>query len=288
MKLALGTVQFGLPYGISNQGGKVAREEVSHILKLARASGIDTLDTAIAYGDSEACLGAVGTQGFKLVTKLPDFTDEVSDLYSWVQNQVNASMRRLGVDSLYGLLLHNPQNLLGPQGQSLAKALYQLKSHGLVQKVGVSIYSPCELDTLMQVLNVDLVQAPLNLIDQRLVTSGWLQRLHDQGVEVHTRSAFLQGLMLMRRETIPEKFSPWSQLFDHWHAWLNERGVSAAEACLGFVASNPQVDRIVVGVENCEQLHELLQATLKDPTQNLPDLLCSDDRLTVPLNWNYL
>ncbi|MGP1664729.1 MAG: aldo/keto reductase, partial [Rhodanobacter sp.] len=71
MKLALGTVQFGLPYGIANPGGQIGRDDAGQILALARESGIDTLDTAIAYGDSEACLGAVGTKGFRVITKLP-------------------------------------------------------------------------------------------------------------------------------------------------------------------------------------------------------------------------
>jgi aryl-alcohol dehydrogenase-like predicted oxidoreductase len=288
VKLALGTAQFGLSYGISNQSGQVSREEVSQVLALARANGIDTLDTAVAYGDSEACLGAVGTQGFKIVTKLPDFPDQVSDLYTWVGDQMHASLHRLGVDSVYGLLLHHPRKLIGPRGKSLADALERLKAQRVVQKVGVSIYSPQELDALTQVFNIDIVQAPLNLMDQRLVTSGWLQRLHDRGVEVHTRSAFLQGLLLMQRETIPAKFSPWFQLFDLWHAWLKERGVTAAEACLAFVASQPLIDRVVVGVESCPQLQELLRAASKESPLQLPDLRCQDERLINPSNWNSL
>jgi aryl-alcohol dehydrogenase-like predicted oxidoreductase len=288
LKLALGTAQFGLSYGISNQRGQVCREDLFNILALARANGIDTLDTAVAYGDSEASLGALGTQGFKIVTKLPVCPDEVSDLSAWVESQMHSCLHRLGVDSVYGLLLHHPQKLMGPNGQSLAYALQQLKAQGLVQKVGVSIYSPQQLDELTRVFNIDLVQAPLNLIDQRLVTSGWLQRLHDQGVEVHTRSAFLQGLLLMRRETIPAKFSPWFQLFDFWHAWLKKRCVTAAEACLAFAASQTMVDRVVVGVESCHQLQELIRVTSKAPTLQLPDLRCEDDLLINPSNWNLL
>lgn len=288
MKLALGTAQFGLPYGVANRGGQVSREEARQILTLAGVNGIDTLDTAVAYGDSEACLGAVGTQGFKIVTKLPDFPDQVSDIYAWVGDEMHASLHRMGVDSVYGLLLHHPQKLIGPRGQSLARALDRLKAQGVVQKVGVSIYSPQELDALTQVFNIDIVQAPLNLMDQRLVTSGWLQRLHDRGVEVHTRSAFLQGLLLMQRETIPAKFGPWFQLFDRWHAWLRERCVTATEASLAFVASQHLIDRVVVGVESCSQLEELLRAASKEPPLQLPDLRCEDERLINPSNWNSL
>jgi len=191
MKLALGTVQFGLPYGISNQGGKVIREDVKHIIALSRASGIDTLDTAIAYGDSEACLGAVGIQGFNIITKLPTIPEDVADVGYWVRDQVQASLHRLGVQTAYGLLMHQPQQLLGHKGKVVVQALERLKAEGVIQKIGVSIYSPTELNPVFEACQIDLVQAPFNLRDQRLNTTGWLQKIYDAGVEVHTRSTFL-------------------------------------------------------------------------------------------------
>ena len=288
MKLALGTVQFGLPYGIANQNGQVSRGEVGKILTLARESGIDTLDTAIAYGDSEACLGSVGTHCFKVVTKLPALPGGVANVGAWVDEQIQNSLQRLKVDSVYGLLLHRSEQLVGESGRATINALERLKSDGIVQKIGVSIYAPRELDAVMEICSIDLVQAPFNLIDRRLLTSGWLQQLHDQGVEVHARSAFLQGLLLMKREAIPEKFSPWSNLFDSWHAWLQENPVTPVEACLAFLASHSFIDRIVVGVESHAQLQELLRAAPDQTPLQLPDLHCEDERLINPSNWNSL
>ena len=206
MKLALGTVQFGLPYGISNQSGKVMREDVKRILALSRASGINTIDTAIAYGDSEACLGAAGIEGFNIITKLPTIPERVADVGYWVRDQVHASLHRLGLQTAYGLLMHQPKQLLGLKGKAVVQALERLKVEGVMQKIGVSIYSPTELDPVFEACQIDLVQAPFNLIDQRLNTTGWLQKLHNAGVEVHTRSTFLQGLLLMPSTMIPEKF----------------------------------------------------------------------------------
>ena len=286
--LALGTVQFGLPYGIANQIGQVSRGEVGKILVLARESGIDTLDTAIAYGDSEACLGSVGAHGFKVVTKLPALPDSVANVGTWVTDQIQNSLQRLKVDSVYGLLLHRSEQLVGESGRETINALERLKSDGIVQKIGVSIYAPSELDAVMQACSIDLVQAPFNLIDRRLLTSGWLQRLHDQGVEVHARSAFLQGLLLMKQEAIPEKFSPWSHLFNIWHAWLQERSVTSVEACLAFLASHSFIDRTVVGVESHNQLQELLRAAPEQTPLQLPDMHSEDERLINPSNWNSL
>ena len=287
-RLALGTVQFGLPYGIANQSGQVSREDAKGIIALARLSGIDTIDTAIAYGESEARLGDVGLDGFKVITKLPVMQDNVVDVGNWVHEQMQLSLQRLNVISVYALLLHHSQQLIGPKGRDLYETLGQLKAEGVVQKIGVSIYAPSELDTLMDVCPVDLVQSPFNLIDQRLHSSGWLQKLYDSGVEVHTRSAFLQGLLLMPANKIPEKFKYWRPLFNTWHGWLLDNNTSATQACIGFVQAHLQIAKVVVGVDSIQQLEQLVQAE-KEPTNTCwPNIKCSDEHLISPLNWNVL
>lgn len=287
-RLALGTVQFGLPYGIANQGGQVPRSEVKAILQVALANGIDTLDTAIAYGDSETCLGELGTQGFKVVTKLPVLPDNCADVSGWVQQQVNASLSRLSVTQVYGVLLHRSEQLLGPYGTELYQSLQILKNNNQVQNVGISIYSPTELDTLIPRYKIDLVQAPFNLVDQRLCTTGWMQRLKDDDVEIHTRSAFLQGLLLMAEADIPEKFLPWSDLWNTWHRWLLEKEVSAVQACLDFSLSFPEIDRVVVGVDSVSQFTQIVKAANKLLEADLPKIHCDDENLINPVNWNLL
>ena len=288
MKLALGTVQFGLPYGIANQNGQVSRKDVKGIIELAALSAIDTLDTAIDYGESEACLGQVGVHTFKVITKLPALPNNVADVRLWVREQMQASMQRLNVTSIYGLLLHRPQQLLGSKGTELARAIEQLKAEGLVIKTGVSIYSPSELDSVLNVCHIDLVQAPFNLIDQRLKSSGWMQKLHDAGIEVHVRSVFLQGLLLMPATAIPEKFKFWLPLLNTWHSWLYENKTTAVQACIEFVQAQPQINKIVVGVESVHQLKQLIQATKEQSNTVWPDINCSDERLINPSNWNTL
>lgn len=288
MKLALGTVQFGLPYGIANQTGLVSREEAKVILALARSSGIDTLDTAIAYGESETCLGEIGAKGFKVITKLPAIPEQVADVGRWVYEQMQAALQRLGVQTVYGLLLHRSQQLVGPNGKALEKALEQLKAEGMVQKIGVSIYSPSELVSVTQACAIDLVQAPFNLIDQRLLSTGWLRKLHLAGIEIHTRSAFLQGLLLMPKTTISHKFKPWDELWDRWQAWLKNHPVSAVEACLAFPLSFAEIERVVVGVDSATQFKELILAA-NAPQISFPrDLACDDERLINPANWHQL
>ena len=288
MRLALGTAQFGLPYGIANQAGQVSWKDVSAMLQLAVLNGIDTLDTAIAYGESEVALGQAGTQGFNVVTKLPALPDDCLDVISWVMEQVDASFTRLGVSSVYALLLHRPEQLLGPHGKELYEALYALKERGKVQKVGVSIYNPLELDALTRLFHFDLVQAPFNIIDSRLHRTGWLQRLKDDEVEIHTRSAFLQGLLLMPEENLPSKFTPWSDLFQRWHTWQAEHHVSALQACLAFSLSFPEIDRVIVGADSINQLDQIIKASRLTLPDNLPDLYCEAENLINPARWSCL
>ena len=287
-RLALGTVQFGLPYGVANQAGQVSRSEAKAMLQLALSNGIDTLDTAIAYGDSETCLGEVNTQGFKVVTKLPVLPDSCTDVSGWVKQQINASLSRLGVSEVYGLLLHRSEQLIGSNGVALYKALQTLKDNGQVKKVGVSIYSPSELAVLMPRYRFDLVQAPFNLVDQRLYSSGWMQRLKDDDVEIHTRSAFLQGLLLMNQTDVPSKFSPWDRLWQKWHRWLADGHISAVQACLAFPLSFPEIDRVIVGADSQSQLAQIVSAVNTQSKISLPNLQCEDENLINPALWTTL
>jgi aryl-alcohol dehydrogenase-like predicted oxidoreductase len=287
-KLALGTVQFGQAYGIANKLGQVTRADAKAMLNLAFANSIDTLDTAIAYGESEACLGEIGTQGFNLVTKLPRLPKDCTDITTWVKHEVGASLDRLGVADVYGLLLHHPEQLLGPSGLDLYKELQELKGSGRVKKIGISIYSPSELTLLYPRYSFDLVQAPFNLVDQRFYHSGWLQRLKDDDVEVHTRSAFLQGLLLMAQEDIPGKFSHWDKLWRTWHRWLADHDISAVQACLAFPLSFSEIDRVIVGANNLCQLSEIVNAANDQREFNFPDLQCEDENIINPANWNKL
>lgn len=287
-RLALGTVQFGLPYGIANQLGQVTRPEAMAMLQLAAENSIDTLDTAIAYGESEACLGEIGTQSFKVVTKLPAVPEDDTDVSKWVNQQLSESLSRLGCTSIYGLLLHRPEQLLGPNGEELYKALQTLKDKGQVQKIGVSIYSPDELNALMPRYHFDLVQAPFNLVDQRLSSSGWMRRLKDFDVEIHTRSLFLQGLLLMRKAEIPAKFLPWDRLWQTWHKWLDDHSVSAVQACLAFSLSFPEIDRVVVGADSKKQLAQIIDAAKPHRIIDIPNLKCADENLINPARWTIL
>mgnify|MGYP000868844256 CR=1 FL=1 len=288
MKLALGTAQFGMRYGISNVSGKVSEEDGKTILKYAASAGVDTIDTAMAYGDSEQILGNICVDGFNVVTKLPEIPEHIADVEGWVIKAVKDSVSRLGVESLYGLLIHRPSQLFEPKGVKILSSIRLLKELGTVKNLGVSVSAPYEFDALFDIYDFDVVQCPFNLVDRRLVNSGWLKKLNAAGVEVHTRSSFLQGLLLMPREAIPDKFKPWDCLWDKWHAWLDIKNTSQTDACLSYVLSYSEIDRVIVGVDTQDQFIELIKSTNDSEIDLYPDIKCDSAGLINPANWDAL
>ncbi|WP_223805742.1 aldo/keto reductase [Pseudanabaena sp. UWO310] len=287
-RLALGTVQFGIPYGVANQQGKVSLNSATEILKYAHIGGINTLDTAIAYGDSENCLGQIGVKDWQVVSKLPELPITTNDVLSWARESVHRSLQRLQIPQLYGLLLHRPQQLLSPQGQELHNALNLLKQEGLVNKIGISIYSPTELKELFDRFAFDLVQAPFSILDHSLEKSGWLSRLKVARVEVHVRSIFLQGLLLMNSSHRPAYFNRWQPIWNEWEQWLHTNNLTALQACLHFVLSNHDIDRVVVGVDSLSQLQEILAATTIEAVKPPDKLCCDDPDLINPARWQLI
>lgn len=284
-RLALGTVQFGLPYGIANRHGQAPDAEVRRILERAQLGGIDVLDTAIAYGDSEARLGAMGIIGWKVVTKLPAVPDGCDDVASWTACQVNGSLTRLHRTQLYALLLHRPAQLLESGGGRLYDALMQLKHSGHVERIGISIYDAAELEAFEGQYHLDIVQAPFNILDRRLRDTGWLHRLARDGIELHVRSVFLQGLLLMPSSQRPPRFDRWAQLWSKLDNWLHDWHLTPLEACLRFALSFPEIDRVIVGVDTVGQLDEILEA-VDGPLPPVPPELSVDDLALInPSNW---
>jgi aryl-alcohol dehydrogenase-like predicted oxidoreductase len=285
-RLALGTAQFGLKYGIANRSGQVAVSEVARIISRAGEVGLDTLDTAIAYGDAENRLGTVNLAEWKVVTKLPPIPAFAS-VASWVRTQVSESIARLKVPSLYGLMLHQPRALLSTQGTVLFDVLEELRRAGFVEKIGISAYQPEEIFAVLDRFDIGIVQAPFNVFDRRVQESGCLAVLARQGIEFHARSVFLQGLLLMDTYDRPSQFARWAGLWAQWHSWLSETNTKPLNATLGFVASDARVGRMVVGVDNLVQLNQVIQAVNSPVTINFPTELASDDPALInPSKWS--
>jgi aryl-alcohol dehydrogenase-like predicted oxidoreductase len=213
----------------------------------------------------------------------------LNNIKDWVEKEFKLCLERLNIKYLYGLLIHQTESLDGEKGKIIIDSLNNLKSRNLVEKLGVSIYDVEELEKVNKLIDVDIVQAPLNIVDRRLETSGWLSKLYKNNVEIHTRSTFLQGLLLMPRSKIPTKFNKWSKIWDRWNNELNKNNLDAITACLSYPLSLPEVDKIIVGVENINQLNEIVLASKqKIKNVNWSFMISNDQMLVNPSNWTSL
>ncbi|MGH8224238.1 MAG: aldo/keto reductase [Woeseiaceae bacterium] len=269
MNLGLGTAQFGSSYGVTNRRGQVQAAQVQDILRFAAAKGVHVLDTAAAYGESEAALGRALWPGhpFRIVTKIAPG--------GAVRESFSRSLECLRQDSVYGLLLHRAADM----NDVVAGELLELKRQRLVSRVGVSAYDADELSRSRGFLSLDIVQAPVNLADQRLIRDGTLARLRADGVEVHARSVFLQGLLLAEAERMPLALRPIA-------AHARSAGISQLALALGFVAQVPEVDIALVGVTGLDELTAITQAWRATPMlHDYARLAVSDETLLNPSRW---
>ena len=286
MKLAIGTAQFGLDYGVSNQNGQVSSQDIDKILKAGISAGITTIDTAADYGGSEQALGSSGMDSFDVVSKFGAVPEATTDVKGWVCEKIEESLVRLNVSSMYGLLLHRPNELLGIHGDIIYEALREAKSQGLIKNIGISISDPTELTQLIDRFDINIVQAPMSIFDRRLHSSGWLERLQKLGVQVHVRSVFLQGLLLMNSRVRPDYFGRWSPLFQNYDNWLTTSNISALEACIGFVKQFSSVDKIIVGIASPSHLDGIFKALTRNAVIATPSNIQSDDvDLINPAKW---
>ncbi|QNJ15989.1 putative oxidoreductase [Synechococcus sp. A18-40] len=259
--LCLGTAQFGLSYGITNTNGQVSEVEVAHLLYEANSFGIRYLDTAQSYGNSEEVLGRNLPTGhkFRIGSKLSaqsQFSFSSSDIDVWEKN-FHSSCKRLGLNSLDYLLLHSPADLKKKGSDYLIRWLSQLRNRGLVDRIGLSIYTSDDLEGIDLDL-LDLVQLPLSLFDQRLLKDGTIYSLNSRGINVHARSLYLQGILL----TPPSKLPDWvgAQMRNH-HTELEtlaqKKNCRLVDLALGFAKVQNDLEAVVVGLCSSKELLDL-------------------------------
>ena len=279
MRLALGTVQFGLDYGVTNHGGQVTIDEVRNILDYAKDNGIDTLDTASGYGNSEKILGEIGVNNYQIITKTTSLKNGADEVIKGFYQ----SLGNLNVGQVNGLLIHNIDDTKDRKFDILFSKLNELKKEGLIKKIGFSTYIPKQVDFLLRNFDFDLIQVPFNVFDTRLIEGGQLQALKKKNVEIHARSVFLQGVLL-GFDSLSDYFSTWDVQFERYQEIVKERELSLLEYALNFVIKTQELDKILVGVDSVNQLTDIVNAFKSDV--DLKAFKIDDINLLNPNLWN--
>jgi aryl-alcohol dehydrogenase-like predicted oxidoreductase len=258
-RIGLGTVQFGIDYGVSNTSGKVPAPEVSAILTTASEAGIKILDTAASYGFAEEALGRAlrPEHCFEIVTKTMPLCNGLDQ----VEQRARRSLEYLGRKTAEAILVHAAQDLAGPDGPRLWALLQRLRDEGLFKRIGISAYFADDPLELARRYRPDLMQVPLSILDQRLLQNGDLAHMKGLGIEIHVRSIFLQGLLLMDPTKLPANLSHVAPVLTATRERIEQAGSTPLAAAIGYVLAQEEVDMALVGVTNSDELLEILFAS---------------------------
>jgi aryl-alcohol dehydrogenase-like predicted oxidoreductase len=261
-RLCLGTAQFGLAYGISNQHGKIPPADVGKILSLAQSAGIYSIDTSPEYGDSEEVLGAFlkNSASMQIMTKSPKFRQEENFekiKTNWLTTLTHSLslMHRNSADVYY---LRNLDEALRAFPQKTNSFLSELKSSRIVKKLGVSIYDRQQIDAILSLLKPDVIQIPISFLDQRLLEDGTIKYLKQLDIEIHARSIFMQGLVFMDPGTLPNFFNPVREQLKAVQQKLKQLGLTPLQAALEFTMSCKDIDRIIIGIGSLAEFEEII------------------------------
>ena len=284
MKLALGTAQFGLDYGINNKKGKISKKEAYKILDFAIRNDINFLDTAYSYGDCEIVIGDFIKEtnaNFKIISKFS------SDKTVNINKVIQESLDRLHSDRLYGYLIHNFQYYLKyPQQWS---ELEKIRDSGKIEKIGFSFYFPKEVQYLLERdIHFDIAQVPINIFDQRF--QKLFTELKKKNVEIYARSIFLQGLIFQSPNDLMGSLKKIGSKLQRLHSLSEVTNIPLSSLCINFVLLNKNIDKVIVGVDSLKNLKENIKALsyqneVKERYQDLINLKEDDENLILPINW---
>ena len=256
-KLILGTVQMGLSYGINNFTGKISFKNSCEILLKAFESGISTLDTAEAYGNSHQVIGEFHKLNskikFDIITKIPHDID-----VNLIEEKVKTYIKDLNVDCLEVLMFHSFDSY--KNNRQIVDRLNSIKSQGLIKNIGVSIYTNNQIEALLLDDAISVVQMPFNLLDNESVRGELMQKLKDTGKIVHTRSAFLQGLFFKENSDTNAVFQKLSSELIEVRSIANDENISISNLALGYCLRQKNIDQVLIGVDSISQLIDNIES----------------------------
>lgn len=294
--LCLGTAQLGMQYGINNKVGKLRREEVFDILNTAINAGICMIDTASIYGEAEELLGQYLSEhkdtcrDIRIITKQCETINgkTFDQIEGEIRKELEQSLQRLQCDSLDGYLLHLYREI---DNKDTMAVLQKLKEEGIVKNVGVSVYDVDEAEIALESGNVDYLQMPCSVFDQRGLTSGVFEKAKEKGVTVFTRSAFLQGLLMMKIEEVPSGLREIIPYLEKFEELLQKYKIEKRHAVIKFILDEVSIDYMVFGVEKRRQLEEIIKEMKAKPlnekfVKEIKENFCNmSSKLILPIHW---
>ena len=284
-KIILGSANFDQKYGIKKNF--IKKHEIKKLFKVALKNKIKIIDTSPLYSESEKIIGSINNKKFKIISKIPKIPKNIKkkNIEKWMNRNVRFSLKNLKIKKFECLLIHDASSLLGKNGKRIYKSIRNIKTNGLTNKIGISIYDFNILGKILKKFKFDLIQAPLNILDQRLIKTGWLKKLKEKKIEIHVRSIFLQGILFVKHNRLPKKLQKLRENWIRWENWLKKNKLNSLQACLSFVLNQRQLDGVVVGYNNANQLNQVLKFKPIKSDFSPPSLNIKNKKLIDPRTW---
>ena len=282
--MILGTVQFGLPYGINNEAGKPDQEQVDEILTEAYRSGIRTLDTSNVYGDAENVIGDFH--------KKNDFCFQINTKFVYqpgitIKDKLTGTLKKVGVEKIQTYFYHLFTDYVSYP--DLIAELKGLKKENYIRQIGISIYTNDEFETAINDPDIDVIQIPFNLLDNKFQRGALLTKAKLKYKIIQVRSVFLQGLFFKPVSLLPDYLQPLEPYLQILHMISSNSGLTMEDLCLQYVTAQTEIDEIIIGVDSKEQLmsnmnylHKLIN---KNIIEAISTIQVKETELLYPFNW---
>lgn len=288
MNVGIGSAQFGMSYGVSNSLGKPDPLQIESIIKNAKVKGIEVIDTSPLYGDAEKLLGQIlpSDHKFKIVSKISiqslceNFSE--GDVVTRVYNSITDLNQR----SIYGILLHNPDDMKSRYFKRLLDSLLRLKRDNIVKKIGVSLYTKEEFDYSLSLFKPDIIQIPVNVFNQTFIEEPVISKINNYNIEVHARSVFLQGLLLMDLDKVPRYFDCIKDHMEDYFSYIKSMNMSKISGAISFIKQNKFIDHLIVGVNQKSELDEILSSFCISNKACFSNYKIFDEYIINPSLWN--
>ncbi len=280
-KIVIGSANFSLDYGLANNYKKISMSEIKKILKKCEDKKINFIDTAKGYGESEQIIGNQAKKKWNVITKIPKINYKKKvEIENFILKLVYDSLEKLKIKKLYAVLLHDENQLLRNNSNLVYSALKNLKRKNIINKIGVSFYTPKKLIKIISKFHLDIVQIPVNYINQSFLEKKVIKKLKNKKIEIHARSIFLQGLLL-KKDLKKKRFKKFSNYLNFWH---EKNKISRLESSINFINNQKFIDKYIIGFQSLEQINQILK-TKKVNITSFPKY--NDKYLKDPRKWVY-
>jgi len=284
MKLVLGTATLGMNYGLFSYK-KINRREFKKIEKLVLESKIKLIDTASSYGSSEKIIGNSKLKKLNIITKIKLPKNNNIHIRNWVKTNLMNSLNKLRIKKIYGVMVHDYKDLMGKRGKEYLLSLQEFKKKKIINKIGISVYDPKEIKKILKFWIPDLVQIPLNPLDNRILDPGLMNILKKFRIKIYARSIFLQGLLVNDHSSF-KIGKNYKLLLDKFKSWCFANNVTNLESCVQFVKQLKKIDYMVVGFNSYAHLKEIIDVFKKKQIIIPKNFSTNKLNLIDPRRWN--